>query len=109
MLNAPQQRYLKDTDTLMTAQSDRSPFHDNPPQLRNIMTGIPAGEGIKVDDAKAVGDRMMSEMTGQSVLSYSFKRRQQAITALSQSPSPIRHHRTNRRHAICIRWCGIIA
>ena len=68
MLNAPQQRDLKDTETLMTALSDRSQFHDNPPQLRNIMTRIHAGEGIKVDDAKAVGDRMMSEMTGQSVL-----------------------------------------
>ena len=49
------------------------------------MTGIHAGEGINVDDAKAVGDRMMSEMTGQSVLSYSFNRRQQAITMASTS------------------------
>ena len=85
MLNARQKRDLKDTETLMMALSDRSPFHDDPPQLRNIMTGIHAGEGVNVDDAKAVGDRIMSEMTGQSVLSYSFKRRQQALTMASKS------------------------
>ena len=65
ILNARQQRDLKDTETLMMALGDRSPFHDNPPQLRNIMTVIHVGEGINVDDAKAVGDHMMSDMTGQ--------------------------------------------
>ena len=47
MLNARQQRDLKNTETLMMALSDRSPFHDNPPQLKNIMTGIHAGEVSK--------------------------------------------------------------
>ena len=65
MLNARQQRDLKDTEILMMALSDRSPYHHNPPQLRNIMTGIHAGEGINVDAAKGCWDHMMSDMTGQ--------------------------------------------
>lgn len=84
MMKSRQKRDLKDTQTIMMALSDKSPFHDTP-KLRNIMTGIHAGEDVNVDDAKAVGETVMSEMTGQGVLSYSFKRKQQAITLATKS------------------------
>lgn len=43
----------------MIALDGRSPFHDGPP-LRNIMTGMHAGERINVDDAKTAGNQVMT-------------------------------------------------
>ena len=84
MMTARQQRDLKDTRYLMVDLNDRSPFHDSP-LLRNIMTGIHAGEGNNVDDANAIGEQGMTEMTSKNGVCYTFKRRQQTATFASKS------------------------
>ena len=49
------------------------------------MTGIHAEEGINVDDANAIGEQGMTEMTSKNVVCYTFKRRQQTATFASKS------------------------
>lgn len=48
--------------------------------LKNIMTGVNAEESVDVYQAKAKGEKILTLTAGQSVDTYSFKRKDQAIT-----------------------------
>ena len=77
---------MQDTQRLQLALVDRSPFK-NHGAFRNIMTGVNAGISVDVDNAKAIGDKIMNSMTNQSVIHYTFKRKDQATTLLKASSS----------------------
>ena len=48
--------------------------------MRNIETGVEGDPSVNVDTAKEVGDRVVESMVGKSVLEYSFKKSEQAVT-----------------------------
>ena len=61
-----------------------SPFSDDSP-LRNIVTGVAAREDVNIHDIESIGQRLVEEVKGQSVFSYSFKRRRKVKTLASAS------------------------
>lgn len=81
-----QHRDMQDTSTLQVALVDRNPFKCHP-SFRNIMTGVNAGSKVDVDNAKLIGDKIMHSMTNQSVVHYTFKRKDQATTFLKARSS----------------------
>ena len=69
MTTARKQCDMKDTLTVLTALTKRNPFLSDP-SLRNIMTGLNADIAVSVDAARAVGKKILTTMTGQSVTDY---------------------------------------
>lgn len=84
MSKARQQRDMKDTITVLTTLYQQNPFSSGP-DLRNIMNGLNSSKSVNVDDAKAIGEKILSSMTGQPVEDCSFKRSDQAVTFASKS------------------------
>jgi hypothetical protein len=74
-----QKRDTKDTMIFASFLEERNPFI-NEDILRNIETGVSATVDVNVDNAKQVGDRILSSMESKSVSEYSFKRKYQAVT-----------------------------
>lgn len=73
MYKARQKRDAKDTLVILTTFEDRDPFSAGP-NLRNIMTGVNADNAVNVDRARAIGEKILSSMTGKSATDYTFKR-----------------------------------
>ena len=63
----------KDLSTLISFFEDRSPFVDSAP-LRQIVTGEIADETVNVEQARAVGESILTEMEGQAVEAWKFKK-----------------------------------
>ena len=84
MSKARQQRDMKDSITVLTALDQRNPFTSGP-DLKNIMNGLNASKSVNVDDAKVLGETILTSMTGKLVEDYSFKRGAQAVTFASKS------------------------
>jgi hypothetical protein len=76
---SPQKRDTKDTMIFASFLEERNPFI-NEDILRNIEMGVSAIVDVNVDNAKQVGDRILSSMESKSVSEYSFKRKYQAVT-----------------------------
>ena len=76
---ARQARDWKDTNTVLMYLSDRNPFPSDS-DLQNISTGVHAHSTVDVDNAKAVRKVILDDMKGQSVVDYTFRRKNQAIT-----------------------------
>ena len=72
-------RDMKDTNAILCALEDHSPFSTDP-SLRNIMTGITADKSMNVDNAFERGENTLSSMAGKSVLLHVFKRKDQVTT-----------------------------
>ena len=77
-------RDAKDTLVILTTFADRDPFSADP-SLRNIMTGVNADNAVNVDRARAIGEKILSSMTGKSATDYTFKRSSQAVTLAAKS------------------------
>ena len=75
---ARQERDSKDTELLKFVQS-RNPFIDDR-CLRTISTGVTADNEVKVDKANEIGSQILESMIRESILGYTFRRKQQAIT-----------------------------
>ena len=60
---ARQKRAAKDTLVILTTIADRDPFSADP-NLRNIMTGVNADNAVNFYRARAVGEKILSLMTG---------------------------------------------
>ena len=58
---------------------ERTPF-DVEGELMNISTGIRAFDNVNVDDAFAVGEHILQDMSGKSVSQHTFKKKHQAVT-----------------------------
>jgi len=56
-----------------------NPFKDDE-SLHNICNGIKASESVNFDNANDIGQNILGRMTGQSTISYSFKKKGKAIT-----------------------------
>ena len=52
---------------------ERNPF-DVEGELMNISTGIRAFDNVNVDDAFAVGEHILQDMSGKSVSQHTFKK-----------------------------------
>ena len=74
----------KDTLVILTTFADRDPFSADS-NLRNIMTGVNADNAVNVDRVRAVGEEILSSMTGKSATDYTFKRGSQAVTLAAKS------------------------
>eukprot|EP00794_Sanderia_malayensis_P017155 gene17155-18877_t len=53
------------------------------------MTGVNAEDAVDVDEARAKGERILAKMTDQQVSTYSFKRKEQAVTLAAGSSMKI--------------------
>ena len=49
------------------------------------MTGVPADETVNVDSARQVGEQILNGMVGKSVVEYTFRKKDQAITLTDSS------------------------
>ena len=84
MSKARQKRAAKDTLVILTTIADRDPFSADP-NLRNIMTGVKADNAVNFYRARAIGEMILSSMTGKSATDYTFKRSSQAVTLAAKS------------------------
>ncbi|CAH3108670.1 unnamed protein product, partial [Porites lobata] len=84
MSKARQNGDAKDTLVILTTFEDRDPFSADP-NLRNIMTGVNANNAVNVDRVRAIGEKILSSMTGKSATDYTFKRSSQAVTLTTKS------------------------
>ena len=57
-----------------------NPFSTGDPSLHNIITGVVASDECDVDDYSTVGNNIIEKLVGQPVFTYSFKRKDKAIT-----------------------------
>ena len=63
MSKARQKWDAKDTLVILTTFEDRDPFSADP-NLRNIMTGVNGDNAVNVDRARAIGEKILSSVTG---------------------------------------------
>ena len=77
-------RDVKDTKTLLNALAEQNPFTAQK-GLRNIMNGVHANDTVNVDDAKDIGQGILTSMTGTFVTEFAFKRSNQAVTLATKS------------------------
>ena len=69
----------KDTEELLKCMQSRNPFTDDR-CLRSISTGVTAYNEVIVDKANEIGSQILESMNGESILGYTFRRKQQTIT-----------------------------
>ena len=72
-------RDSKDTEELLKFLQSRNPFTDDR-CLRSISTGVTADNEVNVDKAHEIGSQILETMIGESILCYTFRRKQQATT-----------------------------
>lgn len=68
----------------LPALYQRNPFTSGP-NLSNVMNGVNADNSVNVDNAKVIGEKILTSMTGKPVGEYSFKKNAQAVTLASKS------------------------
>lgn len=71
---------LTDTRAMVAFLNERNPFEAGENSLHSIATGIVAKANVNIDDAKGVGDKILSKMAGERVLAYTFRKKDQAAT-----------------------------
>ena len=76
---ARQERDSKDTEELLKFLQSRNPFTDDR-CLSSISTGVTADNEVIVDKANEIGSQILESMIAESILGYTFRRKQQAIT-----------------------------
>ena len=64
------------------------------PSLRNVVTGVVAEEAVNVHEYEPVGCRIIHEMKGQPAFTFSFSRKDKAVTLGQQSTIKIAPDRT---------------
>ena len=79
------QRDYKDAVTLMTYILPRNPFITQTKELMNIHTGEIADSNVNVEEAHHVGTEIIKSMEGAFVSSYTFKKKDRAVTMKSSS------------------------
>ncbi|KAL5016490.1 hypothetical protein ScPMuIL_006079, partial [Solemya velum] len=80
LTHARQNKDLVDTRKIVAFLNERNPFQSSENSLHSIATGIVAKTNVNIDPAKAVGDKILSKMAGELVLTYTFKKKEQAAT-----------------------------
>ena len=77
-------RDVADTQQMITYLSQRSPFTGEN-SLRNITTGVTAPPSVNVHESKAIGKKILASMEGNAVDSYTFRKKDQAVTMDTKS------------------------
>ena len=70
---ARQARDIADTNKLVSVLAERNPFEESP-SLQNIVTGVATREDVNVELAEEVGQKILEDMTGNSVNQYVFRK-----------------------------------
>ncbi|KAK3752452.1 hypothetical protein QZH41_013499, partial [Actinostola sp. cb2023] len=91
---------------LKTLADGKTPFAPDP-VLKNIMTGVNAEESVDVDEARAKGEKILSSMAGESVATYSFKRKEQSVTLAARSSIRIEDDRVHVDPQLLFQWLVI--
>ena len=73
-----------DLEKLKTKLTSYSPFSEDP-SLRNIITGVVANPNVNVVEFESVGRSITEAMIGQCTFTYSFKRKNKAVTLGDES------------------------
>ncbi|KAK3748685.1 hypothetical protein QZH41_018981, partial [Actinostola sp. cb2023] len=95
MTKSRQKRDIDDAIVILKMLVDgKTPFAPDP-VLKNIMTGVNAEESVDVDEARAKGKKILSSMAGESVATYSFKRKEQSVTLAARSSIRIEDDRVH--------------
>ncbi|KAK6167144.1 hypothetical protein SNE40_021241 [Patella caerulea] len=94
-------------------------FNDYPPlitypSLRNIISGMEANPQVNVVEFREVGRRIMDKMVGQKVFSYSFKRKDRAVTMASTTSVKVDEDRSIKSIALfqrllVVSWTGEVS
>ena len=74
----------KDTNLVKGFLEERNPF-EHGPVLCNVADGVHAHATVNVDDAKVIGDNILSKMVETNADEFTFKRKDQAVTLASRS------------------------
>ena len=74
-----QEKDNKDMKSLLSYLKERDPFGDNE-QLRSIDSGMTADATVNVDDCHQIGSRVIASLPGEGVSTYTFRKRNQAVT-----------------------------
>ena len=85
--NSRQHRDFSDTQKVIKFLEKSSPFKVDPKFLQSISTGVSAGLNVNVNDAKAVGSKIVGEMAGKSVAEYTPRKANQCILMTSKCQS----------------------
>ena len=75
---ARQQRYSSDAEALFEVLDTSSPFRGDP-KLRNITNGMVTCESVNVNEAQVIDQKILDDMKGCSIASYTFKKKAQAV------------------------------
>jgi hypothetical protein len=82
-----QTRDCSDTQKVVDYLENVTPFNGDPNILRNVETGVSAGNKVNVHQAKLVGDKIVSAMSGNAVSEYTPRKVNQCIVMTSKCPS----------------------
>ena len=77
---ARQKRDSKDIKVILKYLVNRNPFSNVDEKLRSISSGRLAADEVNVDDAESVGERILHNMVGKSLLQITFRKTDQAVT-----------------------------
>ena len=77
--SARQKRDAKDTNFVIHYLSQHNPFSSRS-SLTNIANGVVANAKVNVDNAKEIGDKIIKGIAGKTIVSISFKKRDQVTT-----------------------------
>ena len=90
---ARKKRDAVDLEEINSKLEARSPFLPDP-SLRNVVTGVVAEEAVNVHEYESVGCRLIHKMKRQPAFTFSFSRKDKAITLGQQSTIKIAADRT---------------
>ena len=79
-------RDARDTQDVILYLSQRSPFTAET-SLRNIATGVTAPPHVNVHESKSIGNHILASMERNQVVSYIFRKKDQAVTMDTSQPS----------------------
>ncbi len=79
LTEARMKRDAADVEKISSKLVGWSPFLPDP-SLRNIVTGVVPEEGVNVHEYESVGHKIMHKMIGQPAFTFSFSRKDKAIT-----------------------------
>ena len=77
-------RDAKDTQEVLKYLTDRSPFTSET-SLRNIATGLTALPSVNVHQSKEIEEHIMSSVEGNSVATYTFRKKDEVVTVDTKS------------------------
>jgi hypothetical protein len=74
-----QTRDCSDTQKVVDYLENVTPFNGDPNILRNVETGVSAGNKVNIHQAKLVGDKIVSAMSGNAISEYTPRKVNQCV------------------------------